>query len=277
MLRTNLRVWSIGYQAPASYDPLVTHGQDPPEYCCVELFPHGGIIYITDEVFIQTPFEAYKIVTWFLGKVAKCQPCNGLQEQREESSCDNHGPPLLWRLGTQPELMKMMWEWLVAHAADLEANEPVATWYVTRFESRSYPSLTTASRANLYQLLLLESGCVDSEEHRDFLVRPDQVDYWPIMSERQEHVDEYYAALEQGNQVEANRQQVKLYSEMMIDQARDYRHYFVVHTEPDRVDWHEQWQHIEEIMTPEKCVEYIQQPAKGNRFDFFDWAYLEKT
>jgi chromo domain-containing protein 1 len=106
-----------------------------------------------------------------------------------------------------------------------------------------------------------------------YMICPD--DYWAIISEQKRESDLYYDALEKG-QTEANRAQVAYWSQIMVQLRRDYRSFFVVHTEPSKVDWQEQLQHIDEIMTPEKCIEYFEQPAQGNRFDFFEWAFEEK-
>lgn len=66
------------------------------------------------------------------------------------------------------------------------------------------------------------------------------------------------------------------YSGLVVVERRNYRHYFIVHTAPDEVDWKDTITNIDEIMTPEKCIEYFSQEPKGSKFDNYEWAYPEK-
>lgn len=128
------------------------------------------------------------------------------------------------------------------------------------------------------QLYNLLSDCNYIEHNQDasepYVMLPD--DYWPIISERDIVSDAYYEALK-CSQMEANNEQVGLYAGTVVELRRMYRHYFVVHTEPTKVDWKTRWLHLDEVLTPEKCIEYLEKPpAKGNRIDFQSWRFPEK-
>ena len=125
----------------------------------------------------------------------------------------------------------------------------------------------------LYEILSKTEYVEQDIEDAPFIAHAD--DYYPIMSERSQVMEPYFEALAR-SQHEANTSMVGLYAETILDLQRRYRHYFVVHTEPTKVDWQSRWQHIDEIMTPEKCIEYFEQPAKESRFNFYGWAFPEK-
>jgi chromo domain-containing protein 1 len=104
------------------YDPQKSFKLIPPRYDCVRIFPHGGFIYITDEVFEQKPVEALKIIKLFVAKVDKCRSVRGPIDFHT-SIDDGH---LFWRLVTRPELMQTTWDWLMAHEAEVTAGEEFA-------------------------------------------------------------------------------------------------------------------------------------------------------
>lgn len=88
-------------------------------------------------------------------------------------------------------------------------------------------------------------------------------------------MEDYYLALAV-SQAEANLVMVQYFAGVVVDQRKWYRHYFVVHTEPEKVNWKSTVQNIDEIMTPKKCIEILEQPSKGSRFDFYEWQFAEK-
>jgi chromo domain-containing protein 1 len=129
------------------------------------------------------------------------------------------------------------------------------------------------------QLYNLLSDCNYVEHDQDasepYIRRPD--DYWPIISERKIVSDAYYEALE-SSQAQANDEQISLYAGTVVELRHMYRQYFIVHTEPSKVNWKSRWLHLDEVLTPEKCIEYLEQPsAKGNRIDFQSWRFPAKS
>ena len=141
------------------------------------------------------------------------------------------------------------------------------------YELNSLISSSPHSRAQLYELLH-RTQYVDQGSPIPQSLRAE--DYFPIMSERPEFMSDYYNALTR-SQKEANSWMVEMYAGLCIDRRRDYRSYSVVHTEPTQTDWKKTCQNIDEIMTPEKCIEYLEQPAEGNRFDFYEWAFHSRA
>jgi chromo domain-containing protein 1 len=244
VLRSNVRVWSVGSQYAAECDQQLSATGVPVRYDCIEIFPHGGIIYITDDVFEKEPALAFMIIALFIQKVDQCGSVPGPLDLWKfvNDRC------LLWRLAVRPELIQATWDWCEAHAAEIDAGEPAAQ-----------------ARAHLYRLLT-ESHYIEQDCPGEWTKRPD--DYWPIISERREVSEAYFKALQHG-QEQANDLQVEQFAGTVIDLRRDYRHFSVVHTEPSKVDWQSRWHNIDEVMTPEQCIEYLEQPAHGNRFEFY--------
>ena len=142
------------------------------------------------------------------------------------------------------------------------------------------------SRAQLYKLLTerpyIEQDRPDPEDDY-YTRRPDA--YWPIISERKEvsivldnpdSSDAYYNCLSR-SQAEANDYQVRMTADTVMGNRREYRHFFVVHTEPDKVNWKIRWQHLDKVMTIEECIEELEKPsAKGNLIDFWSWRFPPK-
>lgn len=119
VLRRDVRLWSVGIQEDAQFsiwDPSSSQLQ----YGRFEIFPHGGIIYITDSVFIEKPQLALKIVELFFCKI--------------EASRKVEGPVipgmyiddglLVWRLGVRPELMKWIGDKCIERTAEIAAGDP---------------------------------------------------------------------------------------------------------------------------------------------------------
>ncbi|KAF2710940.1 hypothetical protein K504DRAFT_465972 [Pleomassaria siparia CBS 279.74] len=253
ILKGQVRLWSVGLQCAVEYDAAISTMDPVLRYDRVEMFPHGGIIYITDEVFDQEPEKALKIFELFFSRVERCRQVNG---PIDPSKCVDDGC-LLWRLATRPDLMESIWKECIEHENQINAQDPVQS-----------------CRAKLYDLLD-SSGYVEQQhQHFNRSIRAD--DYFPVMSARPEFLPDYFKALDR-SQEEANRWMVEMYAGLVVDRRRDYRQYFVVHTQPSEVSWKDNCQNMDEIMTPQECIEYFEQPAKGNRFEFYDWAFSEKT
>ena len=245
VLLKNIRVWSVGWQYGAEWDQQLSITGVPARYDCIEIFPHGGIIYITDDVFEKEPALAFAIIALFIRKIDQCGSVPGPADPSKfvNDRC------LLWRLAVRPELMQATWDWCEAHSAEIDAQEPAAQ-----------------ARAQLYRLLT-ESQYIEQDCPGAWALRPD--DYYPIISERREVSDGYFQALQQ-SQEKANDAQVEMFAGTVIDLRRDYRHFSVVHTEPSKVDWQSRWNNIDEVMTPEQCIEYLQRKiGQENRFEFF--------
>jgi chromo domain-containing protein 1 len=232
VLLKNVRVWSVGFQRAVDSEP---------QYGCIEMFPHGGMIYITDDVFEKEPLKALEMIALFIRKIDQCKSVPGPAnpEHFVNDRC------LLWRLAVRPELMRALWDWCDAHGEEIDAGEPAAQ-----------------ARAQLY-MLLSESHYIEQDVPGEWVLQPD--DFWPIISERQEVSEVYFQALRHGQKY-ANETQVELFAGTVIDYRRDYRHFSIVHTEPAKVDWQSRWHNIDEVMTPDEYIAYMRQ---GNRFEFY--------
>jgi chromo domain-containing protein 1 len=121
---------------------------------------------------------------------------------------------------------------------------------------------------DLYFLLHDTGYCNGVDPDAPFLQLPPA--YWPIISERPVIFEEYFTALQQ-SQNTANRFLVSHYADWMLSDYRNYRHLIIVHPHPE--GWEDEIPLIDEVMTPQKCMEHFEQPAIDNRFDFWEWAY----
>lgn len=117
-----MRVWSVGYQLATEYDPRKSTVLIPPRIDCIEIFPHGGFIYVTDAVFEERAQEALELVRLFVDKVDTCRSLKG---PVDPFMCVDDGC-LLWRLGTRPELMSSIYDWCMDHIEEIDAMEPNA-------------------------------------------------------------------------------------------------------------------------------------------------------
>jgi chromo domain-containing protein 1 len=256
VLRRNVRVWCVGYQDAFGYDEQISTDLEEKNVDCIEIFPHGGIIYITEDVFEKTPQEALRIIQLFLEKVERCRAVTGPAYDPWRSPALQNGC-LLWRLAVRPEFMEWTYQWCEEHEKELEAGDPDAQ-----------------ARAKIYELLsnpeYIEQ---DNQQNNPERWKPRPDDYYPIISERREVMQEYFYALECGDKEEPMRGQVELFAGTVNALRRDYRHFCVVHTEPGEVDWRKRWQNIDEVMTPAQCISYFEQPAKGNRFESYEWCF----
>lgn len=248
VLQKEIRIWSVGIQDGIECDPNLEASPAVMRYDRIEIFPLGGFIYITDEVFEEKPQLALKIVQQFLEKIAQLRQLEGpiAPWHTVNDAC------LLWRLCTRPELTEHIFQRCEAQAAEVDAGDPCAT-----------------SRAELYTILAEHNLVDDSSEPLSLI--PDK---FPIISERRAisedpHID-YFNALARSQQ-EANLCMIRYYSLIQADMRRDYRHFFVVHTDPTASyvqDWKHEIQTIVAVVTPEKCLEELQKDGSKSLFDF---------
>jgi len=251
VLRGKVRLWSVGLQNESAFDPQMSTSAPAMRYDRIEIFPHGGIIYITDDVFMKTPVEVLKIFELFFAKIEKCRQVAGPIDpwKRVDDGC------LLWRLAVRPELMQALFERCEAHEAEIEAKNPLHV-----------------SLLKLYELLAA-TKYIEQDDAGPYCPRPD--DYFPVISERFPVMENYYYPALATSQSLANTRMIEYFGGIVIDQRQYYRQYFVVHTEPDgrdAKDWKERVQNIDEVMSPAKFIEEFEKDARGNRFEFYDWA-----
>jgi chromo domain-containing protein 1 len=119
ILRKGVRLWSIGLQPGVEYD----YASDVPPVLRndrIEIFPVGGFIYITDEVFEMKPQLALEMIKLFFAKIAKLEELAGPSAQWQEV-VDNS---LLWRLCVRPELMEHLYQYCQDQATELHAGDP---------------------------------------------------------------------------------------------------------------------------------------------------------
>ena len=110
----------MGLQPPVEYEPGVS--PDPPvlEHNRVGIFPHGGFIYITDDVFEQKPQLALSIIKLFFEKIERLRSLDGPASPWQEV----HDACLLWRLCVRPELMEYLFDKCEERSAELAAGNP---------------------------------------------------------------------------------------------------------------------------------------------------------
>ncbi|KAF2016416.1 hypothetical protein BU24DRAFT_450937 [Aaosphaeria arxii CBS 175.79] len=246
ILSSQVRIYSINPRS--SLD-----GSDAPEaaYECVEIFPHGGFIYISDEVFQEQPVEAQKIINLFCNKVVRCGELEGPTDTQKKFSdgC------LIWRLALMPDFLEALVQWCEDRESEMHTPKMQAL-------AKIYDELS------FYDYIEQKSQPADVE-------RP--LDYYPILSENREFVPEYYERLAR-SQEEANRWSIELYIQVLIELRREYRQFIVVHTKSAEVGWQNQYQNIAEIITPAKLIQYLEEPDReGMPIDFFHWAMPEKA
>ncbi|KAF1829423.1 hypothetical protein BDW02DRAFT_561180 [Decorospora gaudefroyi] len=251
VLRKQVRLWSVGLQEGIEYDSALSDAPPPIRHDCIEIFPLGGLIYITDEVFETKPQLALKIVKLFFAKIEKLKQLAGPLSAWQE--VDDAG--LLWRLCVRPELMEYLFRYCEDHSRELDASDP-----------------DMQSRAGLYTIL----GETNYIEQDDPVVPLSLIpDKYPVLSERRviaecEPVD-YFNRLAR-SQEEANLAMIRYYAGLHIDMRRDYRHFFIVHTEPAASyaqQWKQEIQTISEIITPEQCAQELSKKGEESMFDFY--------
>ncbi|KAK7185445.1 hypothetical protein PSPO01_08561 [Paraphaeosphaeria sporulosa] len=256
VLRSPVRLWSLGHQPVADYNIWDPETLEERPYDRFAVFPHGGIIYITDDVFMKEPQLALTIFEHFFAKI---EAGRNVDSDVVPGMYINDGI-LLWRIGVRPELMKWIGDICMNHQAEIEGGDP------------AYISLE-----KLY-ILLHDSGHCETDGHFNPPADNRRLDFFPVISMRQdlaEAVGLYYEAREH-SQHEADTDMTHHYSGLVVMERRNYRHYFVVHTNPEMVDWKETITNIDEVITPEKCIEYFEQEPKGSKFDNYEWSYPAK-
>jgi chromo domain-containing protein 1 len=101
-------------------------------------------------------------------------------------------------------------------------------------------------------------------------------DKYPILSERRiiaecEPVD-YFNTVARSKEA-ANLNMIRYYAGLQVDMRRDYRHFYVVHTEPT-AKYVQQWKHeiqtITDVITPEQCVKEFMKNGQDSMFDFYE-------
>ncbi|KAF1926664.1 uncharacterized protein M421DRAFT_422636 [Didymella exigua CBS 183.55] len=255
VLKQRTRVWSVGLQPPAEYEFGVS--PDPPElqHACIGIFPHGGFVYITDDVFEQKPQLALSIVKLFFAKIEQLRSLGGPVSPWLEIS----DACLLWRLCVRPELTEALYRKCEDNSVKLAA------------QNSDY-----MSRAELYQLLTLTNYI-----EQDHPIEPRSLveDKYPIISERRvvaEHPPLDYFNRLANSQEDANTHMIGYYAAMQsADMRRAYRYFYVVHTDSEAAcakEWKASIHNIAEIITPEQCIEELSKPSKESLFDFLDWA-----
>jgi len=66
---------------------------------------------------------------------------------------------------------------------------------------------------------------------------------------------------------------IRYYAGLQVDMRRDYRHFYVVHTEPMASyvkDWKQEIQTIAEVITPEQCIKELKKSGQDSMFNFFE-------
>ncbi|KAI4650076.1 uncharacterized protein J4E78_008358 [Alternaria triticimaculans] len=251
VLRRGVRLWSVGLQPGIEYDyasdetPVVRNDR-------IEIFPVGGFIYITDEVFEAMPRYALCIIKLFLAKITKLKELAGPSAHWPEIVENS----LLWRLCVRPELMEHLFAYCEDQATELQAGDA-----------------DVQSAAELYSLLTNPNYIEQDSPDAPFSLKADK---HPILSERRaiaecEPVD-YFNTLKRSQQA-ANLNMIRYYAGLQVDMRRDYRHFYVVHTEPTASyvkEWKQEIQTIAEVITPGRCIKEFKKSGQDSMFNFFE-------
>jgi chromo domain-containing protein 1 len=219
---------------------------------CIELFPLGGIIYITEDVFEETPHLALQIIKLFIAKVEKVRVTKG-----GKNSDMLH---LYWRLGVRPELMDYLFRKCEGQAKELDAGEPAVQ-----------------ARGQLYELLGDTNLIAQDRSDQPMGAKWDT---FPIMSEPRVFAErdpiEYWNTLARSRD-EANSRMVQHYASIHLEQRRIYRYYYVVHTDHLAVEaeqWQQKIQTITDVITPQQCIDELSREGgdEGQQklFDFYE-------
>ena len=71
----------------------------------------------------------------------------------------------------------------------------------------------------------------------------------------------------------ANLNMIRYYAGLQVDMRRDYRHFYVVHTEPKEKyvqEWKQEIQTIADVITPEQCINEMLKDGQDSMFDFYE-------
>jgi chromo domain-containing protein 1 len=255
LLQKQVRLWSFGVQEGIEYDAAASNSLPTLRHSCIEIFPIGGFIYITDDVFEETPQLALMIMKSFFAKIDSLRILDGPVSTWQEAD----DASLLWRLCVRPELMAHLFQKCEQQEKELQAGD------------RNISAL-----AELYTLLSDTNYIEQDSPVQSLNISPDT---FPVMSERRIIADEkpveYFTALSHSRE-EANLRMIRYYAGLQIDMRRKYRHFFVVHTDTAATcvkRWKEEIQSIAEVISPQQCINELVKNSPGHgknqMFDFY--------
>ncbi|XP_014561977.1 hypothetical protein COCVIDRAFT_85180 [Bipolaris victoriae FI3] len=252
MLHHEIRVWSLGIQEGIAYDAALSLDPLVYRYGPVEIFPVGGFIYITDEVFDKEPQVALKIIELFLAKVEELKQIKGLPNAGGQVETAN----LLWRLCVRPELMKYLFDYCKKYEDRLDSGDA-----------------EMQSRARLYTLLS-DTRYIEQDYPSEPLSRI--MGKFPILSERRVIADSepvaYFKTVKR-DAAAANLNMMRYYAGLHVDLRRDYRHFFLVHTDPRAgvvQQWRDEMQTIGRVMSAWQCVQELEKESRVSMIDFYE-------
>lgn len=262
MLGKQVRLWSLGVQTNIEHDPAALNCPSDTKLDCIEIFPVGGLIYMTEDVFEEMPQLALKIVKLFCAKIDSIHSISGSNSLWQEIQEVN----LHWRLCVRPELMEYLLQRCEEQHTALEAGDA-----------------NVQARAVLYTLLS-DSKLIEQDTPTESF--GSKYDSYPIMSERRIIAEgqplDYFGALAR-NREEATTRMVQYYGCVHLDMRRDYRHFYVVHTEPRApsvTQWKSKNHVLSDVITPEQCISELSKdgfdPESSSIFDFYE-RYLTNS
>ncbi|CAI6328565.1 unnamed protein product [Periconia digitata] len=278
ILKANVRIWSIGHQPGLEFDTNLPHIFPDIQYRYdrIEIFPHGGIVYITDDVFLNQPTQALDIIKHFIAKVEACRRI-----------IDGPIDPwrlvdfLPWRIGVRPDFMEFLYNTVLRYeAVPINKNPNLQAAIAARRSSLLALYKLLSAYPYIEQDIPYASENDDGtgpnpaipDPHPPYSTRAD--DFFPIISERRAVMeDTFYRALSV-SQSAANTSMVEYFGDMLLVLRHSYRRYFVVHSTPKDVsaqDWVQRINVLEEVITPERCMELLRN-KEGKGFEFFEWA-----
>lgn len=226
----------------------------PPEQACVELFPGGGFIVITDEVFNNKPYVALEIIRRFIEELQAYRLA--VPQHASINSTDLSSFP--WRLCVRPELMPYIYQKLDELSADLGENGTLVDIYADMYDLLSDTDYIEQDGP----LEDIEFPTAKSLDGRAILSKRREVD--------EEMVMEYFDAASH-SQEEANYAFIQHYADIQVILRWKYRHFYVVHIEPLAPcarQWREGIQTIADVLSPEQFVEELEKSPDQSLFDF---------
>lgn len=248
-----VRLWSIGVQEGIEYDPSLSSSAAM-RHDRIEIFPAGGLIYVTEDVFEQKPQLALQIMKHFFAKIDKLRQLGGPVSPWHEVD----DAPLLWRLCVRPELMEYLFARCEEQERELNAADPDAV-----------------ARATLYTLLHKTNYIEQDHPVLPLSAAPDN---YPVLSERRITADDQplnYFATTARNPEEGTRRMISYYARLQVHMRRDYRHFYVVHTKPCDPcvqTWRQDSSNIADVIDPERCVtELLKTPLTDEESTLFDF------
>jgi chromo domain-containing protein 1 len=247
LLQGPVRIWSLGNHLCVKHNQAAVDCPAVAQHDCIEIFPIGGLIYITDDVFEEKPHLALEIVRLFLAKIDMLQQLAGSDSPWQTIN----DVELYWRLCVRPELMEYLLEKCEEEKEAIEAG-----------------NLEADARARLYTLLS-DSRLIEQEPPSRPLHDHDKVDNFPILSERRIFVEgepiDYFKALSRSRR-EANLRMIRYYSGLHVDMRQDYRYFYVIHTDPlgsCAKQWKEEIQTLSDVITPERYIAELSKDVKS--------------